>query len=164
MKKFGKYFLLVTGFAFLATFARIPGAITNVHAKNQVCSVASLKGKYAFRRMGVNNFVGGPSCVGFNGCGPIAVMGVAVYSGDGTRGRIRITRSNSGEIIPWTDQPAPNGTYTVDPDCTGSLFDADGLHSNDVVVVDGGKRFFVLSEEAGTTVMEEGVRLDEEQD
>ncbi|MGA7926071.1 MAG: hypothetical protein WCA20_08750 [Candidatus Sulfotelmatobacter sp.] len=164
MNKVGRYFLLVTGFALLATFARIPGAITKVHAKDPVCSVASLKGKYAFRRMGVNNFVGGPSCIGFSECGPIAVMGVAFYGGDGTRGLIRITRSNSGEIIPWTDQPAPNGTYTVDPDCTGSFFDANGTHSNDVVVVDGGKRFFLLSEEAGTTVMEEGIRLEEEND
>jgi len=32
MNKFGKYFLLTTGFAFLAAFARIPGAITKVHA------------------------------------------------------------------------------------------------------------------------------------
>lgn len=54
MKKFGKYFLLVTGFALLATSARIPGTITNVHAKDRGRSVASLKGKYAFRRMGVN--------------------------------------------------------------------------------------------------------------
>lgn len=164
MKKFGKYFLLAAGFALLASFARIPGAITNVHAKDQVCSVASLKGKYAFRRMGVNNLVGGSSCTGFSECGPIAEIGVAVYGGDGTRGPIRNTRSTSGQIRPWTDQPAPNGTYTVDPDCTGSYFDADGTHSNNVVVVDGGKRFFVLSEAPGTTVMEEGVRLEEEND
>jgi hypothetical protein len=161
MRKTRKYFLLTTGFAFLATFAGMPGAITKVHAKNQSCSVASLKGKYAFRRTGVNNLVGGSDCQGYSGCGPIAEMGVAYYGGDGTRGLIRNTRSTAGEIRPWTDQPAPNGTYTVDPDCTGSYFDADGTHSNDVIVVDGGKRFFVLSQAPGTTVMEEGVRLDE---
>ena len=44
MSKFGKYFLLVTGFALLATFARIPGAVINVHAHDRACSVASLKG------------------------------------------------------------------------------------------------------------------------
>ena len=37
MSKFGKYFLLVTGFALLATFARIPGAVINVHAHNGAC-------------------------------------------------------------------------------------------------------------------------------
>ena len=164
MSKFGKYFLLVTGFALLAPFARIPGANINVHAKDRVCSVASLKGKYAFRRWGVNNLLGGTNCQGFGNCGPIAEMGVAMYDGDGTRGLIRNTRSTAGEIRPWTDQPAPNGTYTVDPDCTGSFFNADGTHSNDVVVVEGGKRFFVLSEAPGTTVMEEGIRLEEDKD
>ena len=164
MNKLGKYFLLVTGFALLATFAHIPGATPNVHAKDQSCSVASLKGKYAFRRWGVNNLVGGANCQGFSDCGPIAEMGVAFYGGDGTRGLIRNTRSTAGQIRPWTDEPAPNGTYTVDSDCTGSFFDADGTHSNNVVVVDGGKRFFLLSEAPGTTVMEEGIRLEEEKD
>ncbi|MGO9088035.1 MAG: hypothetical protein ACLQBK_22690 [Candidatus Sulfotelmatobacter sp.] len=164
MKSFGKCFLLVTGFALFAAFAHIPGTITKVRAKNPTCSVASLKGKYAFRRMGMNNLVGGSSCVGLSECGPIAEIGVSFYGGDGTRGAIRNTRSTAGDIRPWTDQPAPNGTYTVDSDCTGSFFDVDGTHSNNVIVVDGGKRFFVLSEAPGTTVMEEGIRLEEEKD
>jgi hypothetical protein len=154
MSKLRKYFLLAAGFVLLATFARIPGAITNVHAQDRVCSVASLKGKYAFRRTGVNNVVGGP----------IAEMGIAFYGGDGTRSLIRNTRSSNGEIRPWTDYPAPNGTYTVDPDCTGSFFDADGTHSNNVVVLDGGKRFFLLSVAPGTITTEEGIRLEEEKD
>jgi len=95
MSKFGKYFLLATGFALLATFARIPGAIINVHAHDGGCSVASLKGTYAFRRTGVNNVVGGP----------IAEIGISVLNGDGTRGLIRSTRSTNGEIRPWTDDP-----------------------------------------------------------
>ena len=90
-----------------------------VHATPvQGCSVASLKGTYAFHRMGVNNLVGGYNCTGFSDCGPIAEIGIAFYGGDGTRGPIRNTRSTSGEIRPWTDQPGTNGTYTVDPDCT----------------------------------------------
>jgi len=153
MSKYGKYFLLATGFAVLATFFHIPGAtVIKVHANDRVCSVASLKGEYAWRRTGVNNVVGGP----------IAEIGVAFYSGDGTRGLIRNTRSTNGEIRPWTDYPAPNGTYTVDADCTGSFFDADGTNSNNVVVFDGGRRYFVLSEAQGTIVTEEGIRLEEE--
>jgi hypothetical protein len=154
MSKFGKYFLLATSFALLMTFARIPGAVTKVHASTPGCSVASLKGTYAWHRTGVNNVVGGP----------IAEIGIAFYSGDGTRGLIRNTRSTNGEIRPWTDYPAPNGTYTVDPNCTGSFFDTDGTLSNNVVVLDGGKRYFVLSEAAGTIVSEEGMRLDEGKD
>jgi hypothetical protein len=164
MSNFGKCFLLVTGFALLATSARIPGVTNNVHAHDRSCSVASLKGKYAFRRSGTNNLVGGPNCQSFSNCGPIAEMGVAIYDGDGTRGLIRNTRSTAGEIRSWTDQPAPNGTYTVDSDCTGSFFDTTGTLRDNVVVVDGGKRFFVLSQDAGTTVMEEGIRLEEDKD
>jgi len=126
---------------------------TPVQDDHRGCSVASLKGTYAFRRMGVNNVVGGP----------IAQIGIAFYGGDGTRGLIRTTRSSNGEIRPWTDYPT-NGSYTVDPDCTGSFFDADGTHSNNVVVLDGGKRFFLLSVAPGTITTEEGIRLEEEKD
>jgi hypothetical protein len=149
MSKFGKYFLLVTGFAILATFARIPGAIINVHAHNRGCSVANLQGTYAFRRTGVNNVVGGP----------IAQIGIDVFNGDGTRGLVRSTRSNNGDIHDWTDFP-PSGSYTVDPDCTGSFFDADNNKTNNLVVLDGGKRFLLLSVAPDTITTEEGTRLE----
>jgi hypothetical protein len=147
MNKFEKYFLLVTGFALLATLGGIPGAITNVHAKDQVCSVASLKGTYAFRRTGVNNVVGGP----------IAQIGINVEDGEGTIKLIRTTRSSNGVILDWFDQVEP-GSYTVDPDCTGSFFNK----SQNLVVLDGGKRYFLLSVSPGTTVTEEGTRIEEE--
>jgi hypothetical protein len=126
---------------------------TPVHANDPACSLASLKGTYAFRRTGVNNVVGGP----------IAQIGIDVFNGDGTRGLIRSTRSTNGEIQDWTDSP-PSGSYTVDPDCTGSVFDANSTHSNNVVVLDGGKRFFLLSVAPGTITTEEGIRLDGEKD
>jgi hypothetical protein len=142
----------VTGFAFLATFARIPGAVINVHAHDRGCSVASLKGTYAFRRTGVNNVVGGP----------VAQIGISFYSGDGTRGLIRTTRSTNGEIEDWTDFPTGNGSYKVDPDCTGSFFDADGTKIENFVVLDGGKRFFLLSVAPDTITTEEGNRIEAE--
>jgi len=123
---------------------------TPINGGHRGCSVASLKGTYAWRRTGVNTVVGGP----------IAEIGTAFYDGDGTRGAIRNTRSTNGAIRPWTDQPAPNGSYTIDTDCTGSFFDEDGTNSNDVIVFDGGKRYLVLSEAAGTIVSEEGTRID----
>lgn len=153
MSKFGKYFLLVTGFALLASFARIPGAITNVHAHDRVCSVASLKGKYAFRRTGVNNVAGGP----------VAEIGIDVFNGDGTRGLIRSTRSTNGEIQDWTDTP-PSGSYTVDADCTGSVLAADSTKTNNLIVLDGGKRFLLLSVSPDTITTEEGMRLEDEKD
>ena len=148
MSKFGKYFLLTTGFALLATFAGIPQAVINVHADNRGCSVASLKGTYAFRRKGFNNVVGGP----------IAQIGIDVFNGDGTRGLVRSTRSNNGEIQDWTDFP-PSGSYTVDSDCTGSVFAADGTKTNNLIVLDGGKRFFLLSVAPDTITTEEGMTL-----
>ncbi|MGD0403182.1 MAG: hypothetical protein ABSB66_08290 [Candidatus Acidiferrales bacterium] len=149
MNKFGKYLLLVTGFAILATFARIPGAVINVHAQGGGCSVASLKGIYAFSRTGVNNAAGGP----------IAEIGLDVLNGAGTRGIIRSTRSTNGVIQDWTNSPPNTGTYTIDSDCTGSFFDANG-NKNNIIVVDGGKRFLLLSAEPQTTVTSEGIRLD----
>jgi hypothetical protein len=137
----------------VATLYRTPKThAMPVQNDHHVCSVASLKGTYGWHRTGVNSVVGGP----------IAEIGIAFYGGDGTRGLIRNTRSTNGVIRPWTDFPAPNGTYTVDPDCTGSFFDEDGTNSNDVIVLDGGKRYLVLSEAAGTIVTEEGTRIDPE--
>ena len=122
---------------------------TPVHAHNRGCSVASLKGTYAFRRTGVNNVVGGP----------IAQIGIEVFNGDGTRGLIRTTRSTNGEIRDWTDEP-PSGSYTVDPDCTGSFFDADGTKTHNLIVLDRGKGYFLLSVAPDTITTEEGERLE----
>ena len=127
-----------------------------VHATPvQGCSVASLRGTYAILRTGVNNVVGGP----------IASIGIQVYNGDGTFGLTRLTRSDNGDIQDWTyAPPSVDASYTVDADCTGSLFTSDGTKTNNLVVFDGGKRFFLLSEAAGTIVTEEGIRLEEEKD
>jgi hypothetical protein len=148
MSKLGKYFLLTTAFglALLATFARIPGASIKVHAQNRGCSVASLKGTYAFHRTGVNNVVGGP----------IAQIGINVEDGEGNIKLIRTTRSSNGVIEDWSDQLDP-GSYTVDPDCTGTFFNK----SQNLVVLDGGNRYLLLSVATGTIVTEEGTRLEE---
>jgi hypothetical protein len=154
MSKFGKYFLLVTGFALLATFARIPGAVINVHAQNRGCSVASLKGTYAWRRSGVNKSMGGP----------VAQLGLDVFNGDGKRGITRSTGISYPQSYDWTNVPWPNGSYTVDPDCTGSLFNANGTKIENIIVLDGGKRFSVMSFEPDKVVTGEGTRLEEEKD
>ena len=119
---------------------------TPVHDDHRACSVASLKGTYAFRRTGVNNVVGGP----------IAQIGINVLDGDGKILLIRTTRSSNGVIEDWTNEPAP-GNYTVDPDCTGTFFN----ESNNLVVFDGVKRYFLLSTGAGTITTEEGTRLED---
>ena len=130
---------------------------TPVYAHDRGCSVASLKGTYAFHRMGVNNVVGGP----------IASIGIQPYNGDGTIGLTRLTRSNNGDIQDWTYAPrSVDASYTVDADCTGSLFAADGTKANNIIVLDGGKRFSVLSAplETGKVITGEVARLEEEKD
>ena len=89
MSKLGKYFLLATGFALLATFARIPGAVIKVHAHDGACSVASLKGTYAWRRTGANKSMGGP----------VAEMGLDFFNGDGKRGITRSTGTSYPAIL-----------------------------------------------------------------
>jgi hypothetical protein len=124
-----------------------------VHATPvHVCSVASLKGTYAYSRTGVNNDVGGP----------IAEIGLDVFYGDGTRCISRDTRSTNGVIQDWTDFPCPSGRYTVDPDCTGSFLALDGTKQNNFIVLDGGKRFSLLSVMPDTIVTSEGTRIEPE--
>ena len=155
MSKFGKYFILATGFAILAIVETLTNgtskALERVHARDRGCSVASLKGTYAIRRTGVNNVLGGP----------IAQISIGFSSGDGTLGFLRTTRSQNGEIRDWTDSPT-SGSYTVDPDCTGSFFGLNGTKSGNIVVFDGGKRFFLLSVLPGTITTDEGWRLEVE--
>jgi hypothetical protein len=152
MSKFGKYFLLVTGFALLATFARIPGAVINVHAHDRGCSVASLKGTYAYLRSG-----------SVMEQGPRAELGLDLFNGDGKRGIIRNTGASYTVSFDWTNSPWPDGSYTVDEDCTGSLYAADGTKANNIIVLDGGKRFWVLTAGPlgnGKVITGEGTRLE----
>ena len=125
---------------------------TPVHAHDGGCSVASLKGTYAWRRTGVNKSMGGP----------VAEMGLDVFNGDGKRGITRSTGISYPQSYDWTDSSWPNGSYTVDPDCTGSLFNANGTKIENIIVLDGGKRFSVISFEPDKVVTGEGIRLEEE--
>jgi hypothetical protein len=114
---------------------RIPGVVTTVHANHQGwCSEASLRGTYAFQRTGINTVAGGP----------VAIVGIHTYNGDGTSGASRQAASRQGVIQDWTDVP-PGGTYTVDSDCTGSVFDVNGTKTEDLVVIDGGNEVFLIS-------------------
>ena len=140
--------VIVVAALYEARKADATASVTNTSARPGGCSVASLKGNYAFHRTGVNTALGGP----------IAQIGIDVFNGDGTRGLIRTTRSTNGVIDDWTNFP-PSGSYTVRHDCTGSFFDANGVKTNNAVVLDGGKGFILLSMAAGTVTTEEGTKL-----
>ena len=125
---------------------------TPVYTYDGGCSVASLKGTYAWRRTGVNKSMGGP----------VAEMGLDVFNGDGKRGITRSTGISYPESYDWTNGAWPNGSYTVDPDCTGSFFNAAGTKIENIIVLDGGKRFSAMSFEPDKVVTGEGIRLEEE--
>jgi hypothetical protein len=130
------------------------GAVINVHAHDSACSVASLKGTYAYLVSGPNKSLGGPN----------AEMGIDVFNGDGKRGVIRATGISYVQSYDWTNgAPWPSGSYTVDPDCTGSIFAADGTKAGNIIVLDGGKRFSLLSAplETNKVITGEGTRLEE---
>lgn len=89
----------------------------------------------------------------------LSQIGINVEDGEGRIKLIRTTRSSNGVILDWFDQVEP-GTHTVDPDCTGTFFNK----LNNLVVLDGGKRYLLLAVSPGTIVTEEGTRIEEEKD
>lgn len=140
----------------IAVTALYPTRKVHATSNNGTCSVASLKGKYAYRVSGPNKNLGGPN----------AEMGIDEFNGDGKRGVIRATGISFDGGYDWTDSSWPSGSYTVDPDCTGSIFAADGTKAGNIMVLDGGKRFFLLSAplETNKVITGEGTRLEEEKD
>jgi hypothetical protein len=123
--------------------------VTSVHAQNGACSVASLQGAYGFLRTGTNNVLGGP----------IAVLGLTTFNGDGTASGERESVSRNGVISDWTDVP-PTGSYTVDSDCPGSIFDENGNKTQNIVVVAGGDEFLLISTLPGRIVTAVGKKVD----
>ncbi len=151
MSKFEKYFLLAAGVALVAASTLIP----SVHAHNGACSVASLKGTYAYLRSG-----------SVLGQGPRDEMGISLFDGDGKSGILRFTGNSYTVSFDWTDQPWPNTSYTVDSDCTGSIFDAKGTKANNIIVLDGGKRFWSIAagpDGQGKVITLEATRLEEKE-
>jgi hypothetical protein len=129
---------------------------------HDVCSVASLKGTYAFLNTGVTH-TGLDTPVDHAVNDPVAELGIAFFNGDGKRGPIRSTASFNGTISDWTNS-GPHGSYTIDPDCTGSFFAVDGTKTYNIVILDGGKRFLLLDLQPGTTISAELTRIEEDKD
>lgn len=121
------------------------GTVTALHAQGQedsaVCSVATLKGAYGFFRTGAT------------AVGPLAAVGIATFDGTGAvvSGRQTVRKNGVTTSDLFTD-PAGEGPYEVDPDCTGRFLNPDGSVFAHVVIVDGGKEFFIMSLSKGNSV------------
>lgn len=144
----------------LVTLFSVAIVVTALHHTRKVhatpvqgCCVASLKGTYAYLRSG-----------SVMGQGPRAELGLDLFNGDGKRGIIRNTGASYTVSFEWSNSPWPSGTYTVDEDCTGSLYEADGTKANNIIVLDGGRRFWVLTagpDGQGKVISGEGTRIEE---
>jgi hypothetical protein len=108
--KMKKWLSEVTPLAAIASLA-LTGAAWAGNTDDFGCSNATLKGLYAF---GVTAY----TPPGLPNGPPQVITGIAVFDGDGNFEQ----RDYSTDRVPAQFSPAgqENGTYTVNPDCTGS--------------------------------------------
>ena len=121
--------------ALLVVVALMPAA----HAAER-CTAASLKGNYGFTASGY--FPNGA------GNAPIVATGVTTLDGEGNV-TATVTASFNGDVqtFPYT------GTYSVNPDCTGSITPTpgSGLANFSIVVVRGGAEVLGMDSDPGNT-------------
>ncbi len=102
------------------------------------CTLATLNGSYGVRFTGFSPGTTPPvpttATFPITGVGTFTFNGAGGYSANGTQ-------SNNGTIITFTD----TGTYTVNPDCTGSIVSSVNPTNigNFVIVATGTQAFFI---------------------
>jgi len=116
--------------------------VTPVHAQ-EGCSVANLHGHYAFSQEGYAPLVEGGN---FH---PFFNVGVLAFDGAGTLS-VSFTDVQQGVASTETD----GGTYTVNPDCTGSVSLTTGPGAGatfNTVIIGGGAEAFGINTATGFT-------------
>lgn len=88
------------------------------------------------------------------GVGPITAVGVHTWDGQGNT-VATYTASVNGNVHPGI---TVTGSYTVNPDCTGSLSESDGSHYNFVATPDGNSTTWIQTD-AGTVLSGTETRL-----
>jgi hypothetical protein len=110
-----KSITLILGLALITTLVRSPMVVAE-----DSCSISSLKATYGFATTGFINFSGpGPSRVG--DFFPIAVAGTVKFQSDGQVSR-SVKVSLGGTIFPVAD----SGNYSLNPDCTFTVYHGNG--------------------------------------
>jgi len=112
-----------------------------VHASSG-CSLATLTGNYGFTQTGFFNFPEG----GGGGYAPSADVGVATFDGAGSF-VAKFSDSTNGKITTGLSAP---GTYTVNPDCTGTLTIVNVTSSSEnapytTVILGGGTELMAIA-------------------
>jgi hypothetical protein len=123
-----------------------PDIVPKVYAqetdRHESCSNATLNGTYGLYGTGTSSV------------GPLAAVGLATFDGTGAHITARQTiRRNGVTVRDLFADPALDGPYEVDPDCTGRLLNSDGSAAGHFVVVDGGKEIFNISLAPGNSVI-----------
>jgi hypothetical protein len=108
---------------------------------DRTCSNKTLNGSYGFYRTG-------NTTVGMNP-GPLAAVGILFFDGEGNWIVTQKIIRNGDITLP---DSTFSGTYEVVEDCTGKEFLDTGVEFVRLVIVDGGKEFYFLSETSGNTV------------
>jgi hypothetical protein len=125
-------------------------------ADSQPCRLlnATLKGAYVITFTGT---AGGPAFN--NNPGPFAAVGIIVFDGRGNL-EVRATTSILGFILPGHF----SGTYTLNPDCTGTMTWTTGstfeIPTNYFVSTPHGRHISILQTNEGTIITGTASRLD----
>lgn len=119
-------------FPFLV-FVCVLSVAPNAQARHdRECSEASLNGNYGWMLNGTifgRGFIGGIGVYSFDGNGNLSTHGTVAFEDTGL------------------GHPNFTGTYTVKPDCTGSLNHPMGL-PHEIVIIDGGKEILEIAAES----------------
>jgi len=141
-------------FAFTAGAALALSLAPTVKADDKGCSNAILRGTFAYTSTGA---IATPPAI----AGPFVEVGTQSFDGNGGTTATAMSSQN-GNISPLT----VTGTYTVNPDCTGTMtlqvtFPGIPAFPLDVyfVVDDGGDEFQAIETDAGLVITRIGRRL-----
>ena len=131
-------------FAIAALTAITLGIAPTAKADSKGCAASSIKGTFAYTATGFITV--GPAPVG-----PFAEVGTQTFDGQGGT-TASATLSANGQIIPITIK----GTYTVNPDCTGTITMLVSPFGSTVhnlfVIAQNGNEFQALENETGVVI------------
>ncbi len=129
--------------------ADVQAAQENEGSKHRTCSNRTLRGTYGLK------------LEGHSPAGPFASVSQITFDGNGKVSGFEIG-SLSGQIV----ERFVSGDYTVNADCRGFIIIPSEIvpgnpHQarGDVVLVDGGKEFFIIDNEAGWVLNGVGKKL-----
>ena len=135
------------------TIVRVGSPSGAVHAQEAAmedgrgtCSIETLKGRYGLAFHGLGTSAPVPAPIGeFI---PVAGVGMIIFNGDGTLS-LSETVSFGGKVAPLIT----HGTYTVAPDCTGSLTAVNSAHLN-FIIVHNGREILAINTDPGRVAID----------